>query len=131
VRIFFILKTLEFLKRGGRIGSASALLGSALNLKPILMIEEGVVKPFAKVRTMQKALIRLSEILKDHIEGKAPVHLAIIQAEAEDDAVLLQNAISKTVRQKDIAEMVLTGISPVIGTHAGPGAVGICFLTDK
>lgn len=131
VRIFFILKTLEFLKRGGRIGSASALLGSALNLKPILMIEEGVVKPFAKVRTMQKALIRLSEILKDHIEGKTPVHLAIIQAEAEDDAVLLQNAISKTVGQKDIAEMVLTGISPVIGTHAGPGAVGICFLTDK
>ena len=131
VRIFFILKTLEFLKRGGRIGSASALLGAALNLKPILMIEEGVVKPFIKVRTMQKALNHLSEILKDHIKGKTPVHLAIIQAEAEVDAVLLQNAIAKTINKDDIAEFILTGISPVIGTHAGPGAVGICFLTDK
>jgi len=131
VRIFFILKTLEFLKRGGRIGSASALLGAALNLKPILMVEEGVIKPFAKVRTMQKALIRLTEILKENIEGKTPVHLAIIQAEAEDDAIFLQNEITKNLENKDIAELVTAGISPVIGTHAGPGAVGICFLTDK
>ena len=131
VRIFFILKTLEFLKRGGRIGSASALLGAALNLKPILMVEEGVIKPFAKVRTMQKALIRLTEILKENIEGKTPVHLAIIQAEAEDDAVFLQNEIAKNLEKGDIAELVMAGISPVIGTHAGPGAVGICFLTDK
>ena len=131
VRIFFILKTLEFLKRGGRIGSASALLGAALNLKPILMVEEGVIKPFAKVRTMQKALIRLTEILKENIEGKTPVHLAIIQAEAEDDAIFLQNEIAKNLENEDIAELVTSGISPVIGTHAGPGAVGICFLTDK
>ena len=131
VRIFFILKTLEFLKRGGRIGSASALLGAALNLKPILMVEDGVIKPFAKVRTMQKALIRLTEILKENIEGKAPVHLAIIQAEAEDDAAFLKNEITKNLKNVDIAELVMAGISPVIGTHAGPGAVGICFLTDK
>ena len=131
VRIFFILRTLEFLKRGGRIGSASALLGAALNLKPILMVEDGVIKPFAKVRTMQKALIRLTEILKENIEGKAPVHLAIIQAEAEDDAAFLQNEITKNLKNVDIAELVMAGISPVIGTHAGPGAVGICFLTDK
>ena len=131
VRIFFILKTLEFLKRGGRIGSASALLGAALNLKPILMVEEGVIKPFAKVRTMQKALIRLTEILKENIEGKTPVHLAIIQAEAEDDAIFLQNEITNNLKKEDIAEFFKAGISPVIGTHAGPGAVGICFLTDK
>ena len=131
VRIFFILRTLEFLKRGGRIGSASALLGAALNLKPILMVEDGVIKPFAKVRTMQKALIRLTEILKENIEGKAPVHLAIIQAEAEDDAAFLQNEITKNLKNVDIAELVMAGISPVIGTHAGPGAVGICFLSDK
>lgn len=131
VRIFFILKTLEFLKRGGRIGSASALLGAALNLKPILMVEEGVIKPFAKVRTMQKALIRLTEILKENIEGKTPVHLAIIQAEAEVDAVFLKNEIAKNLENEDITELVTAGISPVIGTHTGPGTVGICFLTDK
>jgi DegV family protein with EDD domain len=131
VRIFFILKTLEFLKRGGRIGSAAALLGAALNLKPILMVEEGVIKPFAKVRTMQKALTRLVEILKENIEGKTPVHLAIIQAEAKNDALFLQEEVAKNLAKEDLAEMVFAGISPVIGTHAGPGAVGICFLTDK
>jgi len=131
VRIFFILKTLEFLKRGGRIGSASALLGAALNLKPILMVDEGVIKPFTKVRTMQKALIHLTEILKENIEGKTPVHLAIIQAEAENDALFLQNEITRNLAKEDLAELVMAGISPVIGTHAGPGAVGICFLTDK
>jgi DegV family protein with EDD domain len=131
VKLFFILKTLEFLKRGGRIGSASSLLGAALNLKAILMVEDGVIKPFAKVRTMQKALIRLTEILKENIEGKTPVHLAIIQAEAEDDALFLQNQIVKDLKNADVAELIMAGISPVIGTHAGPGAVGICFLTDK
>ncbi len=131
VRIFFILKTLEFLKRGGRIGSASALLGTALDLKPILMVEDGVIKPFAKVRTMQKALARLVEILTENIEDKTPVHLAIIQAQAEDDALFLQEEIVKKLPKEDLAEMIFAGISPVIGTHAGPGAVGICFLTDK
>jgi DegV family protein with EDD domain len=131
VKLFFILKTLEFLKRGGRIGSASALLGAALDLKAILMVDDGVIKPFAKVRTMQKALIRLTEIFKENIEGKTPVHLAIIQAEAEDDALFLQNEIVKNLKNGDIAELYSAGISPVIGTHAGPGAVGICFLTDN
>jgi DegV family protein with EDD domain len=131
VKIFFVLRTLEFLKRGGRIGSASALLGTALNLKPILMVEDGVIKPFAKVRTMQKALSRLTEILTENVEGRTPVHLSIIQAEAENDALFLQKEIENKFSKKDIAEMVITGISPVIGTHTGPGAVGICFITEK
>ena len=131
VKIYFVLRTLEFLKRGGRIGSASALLGTALNLKPILMVEDGVIKPFAKVRTMQKAISRLAEILSENIEGKTPVHLAIIQAEAENDALFLQKEIENKLSKKDISEMINAGISPVIGTHAGPGAIGICFVTEK
>jgi DegV family protein with EDD domain len=131
VKIFFILRTLEFLKRGGRIGSASALLGTALNLKPILMVDDGEIKPFVKVRTMQKALSRLSVILEENIQGKTPVNLAIIQAGAESDAEFLKNEIQNKVKKEDLAEMITAGISPVIGTHAGPGAVGICFLTEK
>jgi DegV family protein with EDD domain len=131
VKIFFILKTLEFLKRGGRIGSASALLGTALDLKPILMVDEGEVKPFVKVRTMQKALAKLVEILEGNIAGKTPVHLAVIQAEAESDANYLFKEIQNRLKKEDLSEMVNAGISPVIGTHAGPGAVGICFLTEK
>jgi DegV family protein with EDD domain len=131
VKIFFILRTLEFLRRGGRIGSASALLGTALNLKPILMVDDGEVKPYIKVRTMQKALTKLAEILDENIQGKTPVHLSIIQAGAEDDAKFLQNEINNRVKKEWISEMTTAGISPVIGTHAGPGAVGICFLTEK
>lgn len=131
VKIFFILRTLEFLRRGGRIGSASALLGTALNLKPVLMVDEGEVKPFIKVRTMQKALIKLAEILEENIQGKTPIYLSLIQAGAEEDAKFLQNEITKRVRKEWISEMVTAGISPVIGTHTGPGAVGICFLTEK
>jgi DegV family protein with EDD domain len=131
VKIFFILRTLEFLKRGGRIGAASALLGTALNLKPILMVDDGEIKPFVKVRTMQKALARLSVILEENIQGKTPVHLAIIQAGAESDAEFLQNEIRNHIKKDALAELITAGISPVIGTHAGPGAVGICFLTEK
>jgi DegV family protein with EDD domain len=131
VKIFFVLRTLEFLKRGGRIGSASALLGTALNLKPILMVEDGVIKPFAKVRTMQKALSRLVEILSENIQERTPIHLGIIQAEAENDALFLQKEIENKLSKKDVSEMIITGISPVIGTHTGPGAVGICFVTEK
>jgi len=130
-KIFFILKTLEFLKRGGRIGAASALLGTAFDLKPILMVDEGEVKPYVKVRTMQKALAKLVEVLQENIAGKTPVHLAVIQAEAESDAGFLLKEIQNRVTKEDLAEMVNAGISPVIGTHAGPGAVGICFLTEK
>ena len=130
VKIFFIPKTLEFLKRGGRIGAASALLGTALDLKPILMVDEGEVKPFVKVRTMQKALSKLVEILQDNIAGKTPVHLAVIKAEAESDAGFLLKEIQNHLMNDDLAEMVQAGISPVIGTHTGPGTVGICFLTE-
>lgn len=130
-KIFFIPKTLEFLKRGGRIGAASALLGTALDIKPILMLDEGVIKPFIKVRTMQKALSKLVEILQENIAGRTPVHLAVIEAEAESDAGFLLKEIQNRLTKGDLVEMVHAGISPVIGTHVGPGAVGICFLTEK
>lgn len=131
LHVYFILRTLEFLKRGGRIGGASALLGTALNLKPILMLQDGKIEPFIKVRTMQKALTRLAEVFYEKIQGKTPVHAAIIQAEAENDVEFLKSEIARIVNSSDIQEFLTAGISPVIGTHTGPGAIGICFLTEK
>jgi len=131
LQVFFVLRTLEFLKRGGRIGGASALLGTALNLKPVLMLKDGKIEPFAKVRTMKKALIRLAEIFADKSQGYKSIHLAIIQASAEEDAQFLVDEIRKSVKSEKIVELFTTGISPVIGTHAGPGAVGICFLPEE
>jgi DegV family protein with EDD domain len=131
LHIYFVLHTLEFLKRGGRIGGASALLGTALNLKPVLMLDDGKIEPYEKVRTMRKALLRLTEILREKSEGKIPIHLALIHASAEQDAEFLLAEIKKQFKNQEIAELIIAGISPVLGTHAGPGAIGICFLTDK
>jgi len=131
LHVYFILRTLDFLKRGGRIGGASALLGTALNLKPILMLQDGKIEPFAKVRTMQKALTHLVEIFNEKIQEKTPVHAAIIQAEAQSDVEFLKNEINRIVNPDHIQEFFIAGISPVIGTHAGPGSIGICFLTEK
>ena len=131
LHVYFILRTLDFLKRGGRIGGASALLGTALNLKPILMLQDGKIEPFAKVRTMQKALTHLVEIFNEKIQGKTPVHAAIIQAEAQSDVEFLKSEINRIVNPDYIQEFFIAGISPVIGTHTGPGSIGICFLTEK
>jgi len=80
---------------------------------------------------MQKALTHLAELFHEKIQDKTPVHASIIQAEAMSDVEYLQNEITRIVNPTDIQEMFVAGISPVIGTHTGPGAIGICFLTEK
>jgi DegV family protein with EDD domain len=131
VHVYFIVTTLEYLKRGGRIGGASAFLGTAINLKPILMLKDGIVEAHTKIRTLKKALHHLVEIFVEKTQGKTPVHIAIIHSGADEDAKLLKEEIYNHISQSEIAECMIAGISPVLGTHAGPGAIGVCFLTDK
>lgn len=123
--VLFVVDTLEFLHRGGRIGGAARLLGTALNLKPILGIKEGKVQPFERVRTKGKAMERLVEILAEQVDGRSPVRLASLHANAPEDAkTLLANAsaLLKPVETFD------TEVSPVVGTHTGPGTVGLAFM---
>jgi len=127
--IYFVVATLEFLKRGGRIGGAAALLGSALDLKPILYLKDGKIEAFDKVRTMKKSLIRITDILTEKVGSKRPIYLGIAQATALEDAALLKSEIFKRFSQDDFIEVIEAGISPVIGTHVGPGALGLCFAT--
>ena len=87
--VIFAVDTLEFLHRGGRIGGAARLLGSALNLKPVLAIEGGRVEALEKVRSRRKSLNRLLEIVAEKSDGKRPVEVGIIQAEAEEEAAWL------------------------------------------
>lgn len=124
----FAVDTLEFLHRGGRIGGASRLLGSALNIKPILELVDGQVEPIERVRTRSKSITRLVEIITERIGGRQPVHLATLHANAQSDAIEL---LEQAKAQIGGVEHVLSEVSPVVGTHAGPGTLGLAFLINN
>jgi DegV family protein with EDD domain len=128
-QIYFLVDTLEFLKRGGRIGGAAALLGSALNLKPILYVKEGKIEAFGKVRTMKKALARIIEIFENQVGNKKPIYVGISHATAPEYAAWLKAEIQKRFKETDFIEFIESELSPVIGTHAGPGTVALNFAT--
>ncbi len=123
--VVFAVDTLEFLHRGGRIGSANRFLGTALNIKPILEVTGGRVEAIERVRTRNKSLARLIELTEERIAGRSPVRLATLQANAPEEAKeLLQLASEKF----QAVESISSEVSPVIGTHAGPGTVGLAFM---
>ena len=127
VQLYFVVDTLEYLHRGGRIGAASKLLGSALNLKPILQIRDGIVKPLTKVRTRGKALQKLFELLEEQLQGDGPIHMGVLNVAAPDEAESLRQELEKRFRP---VEMLMVEASPAIGAHVGPGAVGVAFYMD-
>ncbi|HOJ00688.1 MAG TPA: DegV family protein [Anaerolineaceae bacterium] len=126
--VFFMVNTLEYLHKGGRIGGASALLGSALDLKPILYFKDGKIESYEKVRTKKKAINRIIEIAREMIGAKRPVHLAILQVEAEEDAEYVKAELKKLYSPQEIQDLLITSLSPVIGTHTGPGVIAICYI---
>lgn len=123
--VVFAVDTLEFLHRGGRIGGGTRFLGTALSIKPILEVREGAVEGIEKVRTRAKSLNRLVELIEERIGGKTPVRLATLHANAPDEA----KELLKIAEQKIGAiESVFTEVSPVVGTHAGPGTIGLAYM---
>jgi DegV family protein with EDD domain len=123
--VYFVVDTLEFLHRGGRIGGAQRFLGTALNLKPILAVQEGRVEAIERIRTKSKAVERLLNIVAEKTTGKKPVRLAAIHANVPEEAKTL---LAKATNLINPAEVILTSVSPVVGTHAGPGTVGLAYM---
>jgi len=123
--VFFAVDTLEFLHRGGRIGGAQRFIGSALNLKPILAIKDGRVEGIERIRTKGKAHDRVLELVVENIKGRTPIRLATLHANAAEDAKVL---LSKAEKELKPIESVFTEVSPTVGTHAGPGTVGLAFM---
>jgi DegV family protein with EDD domain len=123
--LYLTVDTLEFLHRGGRIGGAQRFLGTALNLKPILVVEGGRIEPVERVRTRTKALDRVVEIVAEKCAGKAPVHMATLHADAQNDAKYLLDKIIPLVNP---VESVFAAVSPAVGANAGPGTVGLAFM---
>ncbi len=125
VGVYFAVDTLEFLHRGGRIGGATRFIGSALNMKPILELRDGRVEAEERVRTKGKALDRLLELVKRDVKGKPDIHLATLHANAEGEARAL---LDRAAQELGAVESVLSSVSPVVGTHAGPGTVGLAYM---
>ncbi|QKS71475.1 DegV family protein [Paenalkalicoccus suaedae] len=120
--VYFLVDTLEYLQKNGRIGKASALVGSLLKIKPILSLnKEGEVYPYEKVRGQKKAIQKIIDRLKDEYEGKT-LHVGISHAKASDDAAMIMEAVKS---QFKVEREVITDIGPVIGTHVGPGTVSV------
>jgi DegV family protein with EDD domain len=125
--VFFAVDTLEFLHRGGRIGGAQRFIGSALNLKPILALKEGKVEGVDRIRTKSKAHDRIIELVTEQVKGKANIRLSTLHANAADDA---RKLLDRATAELSPVETVFTEVSPVVGTHAGPGTVGLAFMFD-
>ena len=123
--VYFAVDTLEFLHRGGRIGGAKRFFGTALNIKPVLAVLDGRIEGVEQVRTKKKAIARVMELVEEQTQGKSPIHLATLHADAETEARELLDEASKRI---GATESILTSVSPVIGTHAGPGTVGLAYL---
>ena len=125
VQTYFSVATLEFLRRGGRIGRASALLGSVLQVKPVLCIRDGLVTPLERVRTFDRALNRIVELTREVDRGQG-VCVIVGHADAEADAERIAAELDP------IAEtLMIQPLGPVVGAHAGPGVVGVgCYPAE-
>lgn len=126
-RVYFLVSTLEYLQRGGRIGGAQALLGSILQIKPILCINDGQVDRFESERTHKRAVIRLKEIVKEQFPGSQPGYLAVMHAGVPDEAQSLASDLSQHVGQDDVP---IYDVPPAIVTHGGPGILAVSFFVD-
>lgn len=126
-RFIFMPDTLEYLKMGGRIGSANALLGSILQIKPILTVTDGKTNILGKVRTKKRALQVMLDMFFENIStyglGDVIVHHINCAEEAKKLSKKIEDKVGKDVR--------IASIGPVIGTHVGPGAIGIVYYTQE
>jgi DegV family protein with EDD domain len=124
-RLLFVVDTLVYLHKGGRIGGAQRLLGSVLSIKPILHIDDGRIEPLESVRTKKKALSRLLQLVNEQTNGWQEIHAAVVDANAAATADHICEQISQAIKP---VEMIRCGLSPVVGTHAGPGTIGVALL---
>jgi DegV family protein with EDD domain len=123
--ILFYVDTLEYLRRGGRLGAAAALLGTALSVKPILHMVDGAVVLKEKVRTAGRGLARLEQLAVE-AAGDGPCDLAVHHLAAEQRAVELRDRL--VARLPEVGEVVLSEVGAVVGAHTGPGVLGVVVV---
>lgn len=125
-RTYFLVDTLEYLYKGGRIGGASALFGSILQVKPILTLVDGKTEPAEKQRTKKKALERIVELVSEECPKSADAHLCISQEGAPREEI--DYLVENFKKLLGISDIHLYSLPPAILTHAGPGAIAISYI---
>lgn len=124
VHIFYVLETLEYLRRGGRIGSVAAMLGQFLNLKPIISVnEEGKYFTFAKAKGRRKSIDKLAQIIEQTIQDKQ-IKLAVMNGGAKQE---FDKLVERLRTLPNVKELITSDISPALGVHTGPGLLGVCY----
>lgn len=126
-RIYFLVDTLEYLAKGGRIGGAKRLLAELLEIKPILQVKDGQVEAFEQQRTKKRALARLVEVAAEECKGGDSAHLCVIQVEAEQEAEALAAELKTRI---EVPHIPIYELPPAIVVHAGPRAMGIGFFVQ-
>ncbi|HEY3310063.1 MAG TPA: DegV family protein [Anaerolineales bacterium] len=124
-RTYFVVDTLEYLQKGGRIGAARALLGELLQVKPILQIKDGQASPFEQERTKKRALARLIDLTCDQLADIPDPRLSIMHIDAEDEAMAMRKELSARLKIQTIPLYLLPA---AIVVHAGPKALAIGFF---
>jgi len=126
MNVLFVVDTLEYLHKGGRIGGAERFLGSLLQIKPLLHVAEGRVDALEKARTKRRAVARLLEIMQERIDGAHEAKIAVVHCAAQEAALELRQKIEAGFRSKEVP---ICELCPALGVHTGPGLVGAAFYT--
>ena len=124
-RFLFTPETLEYPKKGGRIGGAAALFGNVLQIKPILTVVNGETSVFKKVRTRKKAIEEIVKTVLEEIEAKGLGDIVVHHINCQEDGLKLAKALENKLGKK----VEIQSIGPVIGVHVGPGSIGIAYYT--
>lgn len=119
------VNSLKYLHRAGRIGTASRFLGSALNLKPILEVADGIIEGVDRVRTRTKAITRMLDLLEERIAGRTPVRLGVMHANDSEGAEILLKLVKERFSP---IETVVSDFSPILGANFGEGTLGVCYI---
>jgi DegV family protein with EDD domain len=127
-RIYFLVDTLEYLRRGGRIGGAATLVGSMLQIKPILTFIGGRIDQFSKERTKKRALARVKELVLSEAAHGDDAHITVMYTSAPDEAQAFADELKAAL---GVSTVLLMTLVPAVVTHAGPGALAVGFFTPK
>ncbi len=127
IQLYFVVNTLEYLAKGGRVSNAQAFLGTVLQMKPILKVENGLVEGAERIRTTSKAHTRLRRIVEEGIQGKSNIQVAVMYTTIKDKAQKLAEDIRTHYHLPDVP---VSMISPAVSAHTGPRALGVAFYAE-
>jgi DegV family protein with EDD domain len=124
--VYIALDTFEFLRRGGRVSFPKAIIASLLQVKPVMVIKDGKLEAVARPRTMPAAIETMVELMKQK-SSNDPLHVSVMHADNPDGALALKKQVDKYLKY---SEIITTEVTPIIGTHLGPGALSIAFYNE-